>query len=144
MNHDPARGPEHGVVDTRAAGRNDRASPPGFGDSGGWHTDVAGAVHAGGTPGCSRVAPCVVAGGTRQRQRLRGNLKTALLWCLPEGAAMQEPLRFRRRGSILIPASNQNTPSPMLMMIGLMIAPSAGMMLFVPADVQKTTFSDDR
>ena len=46
-----------------------------------------------------RVTPCVVAGGTRPRRRLRGNLKTALLWCLHEGAAMQEPLRFRRGGS---------------------------------------------
>ena len=41
VNHDPARGPEPGVVDTHAAGRNDRASPPGFGGSGGWHTGVA-------------------------------------------------------------------------------------------------------
>jgi hypothetical protein len=67
-----------------------------------------------------------------------------LLWCLHEGAAMQEPLRFRRGVPILIPASSQNTPSPMLMMIGLMIAPSARMMLLIPAEVQKTTFSDDR
>jgi hypothetical protein len=32
----------------------------------------------------------------------------------------------------------------MLTMIGLMMAPSARMMLLVPAEVQKTTFSDDR
>jgi hypothetical protein len=32
----------------------------------------------------------------------------------------------------------------MLMMIGLMIAPAARMMVLVPAEVQKTTFSNDR
>lgn len=58
---------------------------------------------------------------------------------------MPEPRRFQRRGSFLIPAFETRYILP-----GSAddrtddCAPSAQMILFTPADVQKTTFSDDR
>ena len=127
-NPDPSRMPVPGAAGIRVAGRGDRAVLPGSVDGADWHVASDDAGLGPDRPRCNSVVrdhnsdkerkspgtrcagksviselprhdrPSVLAGGTRQRSWLRGNLKPAFMW-LPDKAAIREPRRFRRRGS---------------------------------------------
>jgi hypothetical protein len=55
------------------------------------------------------VSPCVFAGGTGQRQRLRGRLELLVCGDLTK-VAMRNPVGFQRRGSGLHPAFEVTLP----------------------------------
>jgi hypothetical protein len=150
-NLDPSRALARGVDDTPAAGRGDRVALPGSVDVGGWRTAAAGAALGAGNGGCSSAgrdhsgnrekrsrsirccsksfaaelfrgeSPCPCAGRARQALQLRGTLEPASMFGGLTKVAMSEPRRFRRRGSLPLPACCHITTSAAPLIIGRLV-----------------------
>jgi hypothetical protein len=156
---DPSRALAPCVAGTPAAGRNDLPVLPDCSGTDGWHGGADDAGLDCGRRGCNsvvrghsasryrtplgircqgkpvaaepilRVPPCVLAGGARQRQWLRGTLEAALIGDLTK-VAMPELRRFQRRSSFLLLAFHVKIHlQTVSLMTGRMMAPSARMML---------------